>query len=91
MTRHNVKYKAVSGENAFVDKDVCKEWKERTVLPILKSYKPEDIFNCDETGLYWRLLPEKTHSVVGDTCTGGKKSKERDWLVQICLGLRNAN
>ena len=26
-TRHNVKYKAISGENAFVDKDVCKEWK----------------------------------------------------------------
>ena len=58
-TRHNVKYKAVSGENAFVDKDVCKEWKERTLLPILKSYKFEDIFNCDETGLYWRLFLTK--------------------------------
>ena len=45
-------------------------------MPLLERYNPNDIFNADETGLYWRLLPDKTHAVKGETCTGGKKAKK---------------
>ena len=60
----------------------------RVLLPVLQHYKAEDVFNADDTGLYWSLLPDKTHSVAGETCSGGKKSKERvtilayNWKVQ---------
>ncbi|CAB5315083.1 unnamed protein product [Rhizophagus irregularis] len=38
---------------------------------ILQEYEPRDIWNCDETALFWRLLPSKTiahSSVIGKKC-----------------------
>ena len=29
---------------------------------ILKDYLPNDIFNVDETGLYWKIEPNRTLS-----------------------------
>ena len=26
---------------------------------IIKNYRPEDVYNADETGLYWRMEPDK--------------------------------
>ena len=75
--RHNVSYRSVCGENASVNQEVCTDWKENVLQPLLEKYSPDDVFNADETGLYWRLLPDKTHAVVGEKCTGGKLSKER--------------
>ena len=75
--RHNISYRSVCGENASVDQEVCTDWKERILQPILARYNPDDVFNADETGLYWRLLPDKTHAVAGESCTGSKLSKER--------------
>lgn len=43
----------------------------------LMSYSQEDIFNCDETALFYRLLPSRTLAVRGDKCHGGAASKER--------------
>ena len=40
-------------------------------------YDARDVFNANETGLFWRMLPDKTMAVKGDKCHGGKKSKER--------------
>ncbi|CAG8722953.1 756_t:CDS:2 [Dentiscutata erythropus] len=39
----------------------CDELKD-----IIKKYHPWDAYNCDETGLYWRLEPEKHLQVTGD-------------------------
>ena len=47
---------------------------------------PSNIFNADETGLYWRLLPDKIHAVTEEVCTGGKKSKERVTLL-VCANM----
>lgn len=84
--RHNIAYRAISGESAFVDRGACDEWKQQTLIPILQQYKAEDVFNADETGLYWRLLPDKTHAVAGETCSGGKNSKERV-TVLVCTNM----
>ena len=84
--RHNIRYRRVCGENAAVDKDVCEEWTETVLLPVLRRYDPCDVFNADETGLYWRLLPDKTHAVSGETCTGGKMSKERVTIL-VCANM----
>ena len=71
--RHSIHYRVLSGESASVDKDMCDYWKQNILLPVLQRYQPADIFNADETGLFWRLLPDKTHSVSGEVCAGGKK------------------
>ena len=84
--RHNIKYRSVCGENAAVDRQVCDDWKEKTLLPILERYDPNDVYNADETGLYWRLLPDKTHAFSGEICTGGKLSKERITIL-VCTNM----
>jgi len=56
--RHNISFKAVSGEAGSVDMDVVEDWQGK-LGDLCKDYAPEDIFNCDETGLYFRALPEK--------------------------------
>ena len=38
----------------------------------------------DETGLFFRALPEKSLAVKGSDCSGGKKSKERI-TVSLCV------
>jgi len=42
---------------------------------VLKDFKPEDIFNLDETGLYYHCLPIR--SIRREKKKGGKISKER--------------
>ena len=37
----------------------------------------KDVSNCDESGLFWCLLPDRTLAFKSDKCSGGKKSKER--------------
>lgn len=84
--RHNVAYRSISGENADVNKDVYEVWKQRILQPLLSRYDPNNVFNADETGLYWRLLPDKTHAFKGEVCTGTKKSKERV-TVLVCANM----
>ena len=33
---------------------------KRWVTTILQDYKPCNVFNVDETGLYWRAIPDGT-------------------------------
>lgn len=44
---------------------------------LCKRYKPEDIWNDDETGCFFRALPDKSLAEEGRRCKGGKKSKLR--------------
>src|SRR5437660_8255045 len=42
---------------------------------ILRGYSPEDIFNCDETALFWKLEPSRT--LAHGPVAGKKKPKDR--------------
>ena len=81
--RHNITFGAVCGERGSVDNATVTSWKEK--LPtILEGYAPRDIYNMDETGLFFRALPEKSLREKGDSCAGGKKSKDRI-TASICV------
>ena len=45
-----------------------------------------DIYNMDETGLYFRSLPDKSLNICGEDCKGGKKSKDRI-TVSLCVNM----
>lgn len=75
--RHAIVCKSVCGESAAVDENVTDKYKQETLPNILKNYEPKDIFNADETGLFYKLLPNKTLQFKGEKCHGGKKGKER--------------
>ena len=82
--RHNITDRKISGESAEVDLNVCEDWKESSLLPVVRQYDPSNICNADEMGLYWRLLPDKTHAVAGDSCAGGKNSKGKSDPARVC-------
>ena len=63
--------------------DVVAEWTMR--LPDLTAgYLPADIYNADETGLYYRALPERSMVVRGDPRKGINTSKERVTVLLAC-------
>ena len=74
--RHNVCIASLSGEAADVDPAVVDDWSRR-LKSICTGYRLEDIYNADETGLFYRDLPSHLMVVKGDEAKGGKKSKDR--------------
>lgn len=42
-----------------------------------EKYTPDNIFNADETGIFYKMTPDKTLKFKGEKCVGGKLSKER--------------
>lgn len=48
---------------------------------LLEGYKPCDIFNVDETALFYKCMPDKTLTFKNEKCNGGKHSKERLTLL----------
>ena len=79
--RNGITFKTVCGEAASVSNVTVISWKDKALPALLENYHPQDVFNADETGLFYRCLPNKTHSFKGDKCSGGKKSKERVTLL----------
>jgi hypothetical protein len=43
----------------------------------MDGYEPKDIANCDETGLFFQALPNKTLCLKVEKCSGGKLSEQR--------------
>lgn len=83
--RHNITFGAMSGESGDVDDTVVSDWK--TKLPsILKDYEPCDIFNMDETGLFFKATTKKSLQLKGELCRGGKMSKDR-LTVALCASM----
>lgn len=81
--RHNISFKMICGEKNSVDIQTVTEWKEK-LIEICKGYEPRNILNADETGLFFRVLPNKTMSFKGEKCSGGKSSKERLTVLLCC-------
>jgi hypothetical protein len=75
-SRHSIKFMSVCGEGGDVNIDTVDNWKLK--LPIIcDGYEPKDIYNADETWLFFKALPNKTLAEKDDICVGGKLSKER--------------
>jgi hypothetical protein len=51
---------------------------------LCSQYKDQDIFNMDETGLFWKLSPNRT--LATEARSGGKKSKDRVTLALTTNG-----
>lgn len=74
--RFNIKRVRINGESGEVSGQTVSSWKER--LPeILNGYDIENIYNLDETGCFWKALPDTGFGEKGKKCKGGKKSKQR--------------
>lgn len=83
--RHNISFKCISGEAADANPEDVNQFVEN--LPsMLIGYQPEDIYNADESGLFFRALPDRTLTFKSEKCTGGKLSKER-LTILFCVSM----
>ncbi|XP_067948756.1 tigger transposable element-derived protein 6-like [Watersipora subatra] len=84
--RHSIGGQRVVGESAAVNVGEVEKWKEEVLTPLLQTYTYDDIFNMDETGLFYKLMVDKTLHFKGEKCSGGKLSKER-LTVALCANM----
>lgn len=83
--RHNINCAVLSGECKSVNPETVSEFKSR--LPdIISEYEPKNIFNADESGLFFKAMPDRTLRVRSSPCKGGKRSKER-LTVLLCVNM----
>lgn len=63
--------------------DTVEDWRKK--LPqLIEGYELADVWNCDETGLFFRGLPDHTLAQRGAQCKGGKQAKERLTVLLFC-------
>ncbi|KAK3104668.1 hypothetical protein FSP39_007460 [Pinctada imbricata] len=82
LKRNGISFGTQSGERGDVDIDTVADWKLK-LSTIIQDYDLENVFNMDETGLFFKDTTRKTFYFKGEDCAGGKKSKERI-TVALC-------
>ncbi len=83
FSRHNAKSFIASG-----DADECPDvesviqpcWDE-VLQPVLLQYRPQDIFNCDETSFFYQMMPWHTYAFHAEKVRGIEPSKKRITLM----------
>lgn len=77
--RNNLKNVLVQGESSSADHLAATEYPPQLAKLIAEGgYSPEQLFNGDETGLYWKKMPSRTFIAKDEkTAPGHKVAKER--------------
>jgi hypothetical protein len=81
--RYGLDFKKLAGESAEVSVKSTDAWLE-SLPSFLEGYETRDVYNAVETGLFFNVLPNRTLAYKGETCHGGKHSKDR-LTVLLCV------
>lgn len=57
QSRHEIKIRKQRGNSGDSAEDAVVQWVR--IRQILRTFAPQDIFSCDETGLFWKMMPER--------------------------------
>ena len=52
----------VSCPSASLDCPDYTQFMEEVLTPLLMQYEPQDVYNADETSLYYKCLPDRTYA-----------------------------
>ena len=63
--RHSISLKRIQGKAGDIDDQALTNWQQNVLKPDLLRYNTDDIFNVDESGLFFELLPNKTMAFKG--------------------------
>lgn len=85
LKRNNLACKTMCGERGDVRRETVEEWTSR--LPnICNGYEPRDIFNMDETGIFFKSGGKTTYCDKDTQVSGGKRAKDRV-TVALCASM----
>lgn len=77
LTRH--------GGTASTDKDAAKKYvQEFSDYIKAEGFLPQQVFNCDETGLFWKRMPSKTYITKEEKALPGHKPMEDRLTLLLC-------
>lgn len=79
--RHNIRLRSKHGEAASLDVQAIQE-QLTAVKAVASQFAPSDCYNCDETGLFYKMLPDKGLSTK--PVAGHKKDKSRITIHFCC-------
>ena len=92
MAREGLRVRSMNGEAGSVQIDESSiQIQLKNIREILKDYELKDIYNMDETGLFYRNTPSKT--ISRESVSGVKAAKTRitigfflqcRWIFQNC-------
>ncbi|XP_020297967.1 jerky protein homolog-like, partial [Pseudomyrmex gracilis] len=83
--RHNIRSVTICGEKLSADKNAAENFKvEFSQYINEQDLSLDQIFNCDETGLNYKLLPKTTLSSTSETSASGFKGKKERITVMAC-------
>lgn len=78
IQRHGIKYLKISGEQGSADMMSAVEFiLEFEDFITDNGLSPEQIFNADETALFWRYVPRNTYASWDENMSGFKDNKQR--------------
>lgn len=79
----------VHGEAKDADVDAASKWKDDEMPQLLSDYDSSQIYNVDETGIYFRALPDSTNIKTSEKRTiRGYKNCERSHNCSCLLQSR---
>jgi len=85
--RHNIQFRVISGEAGAVNTDVINDWILNTWPKLRDGYLDDDIFNADECGLFYKMLPNKTLEFKGRRYTVGILRVPETWVYCNAIGI----
>ena len=82
--RHGILHKRMHGEKQDANNEAANDWVSSVLPELLSKYGPDDIYNADETGLYYRATPDGTLAFKGEAVSGSKKAMDRVTALVCC-------
>jgi hypothetical protein len=63
--RHSIVFKRIQGESAEINMVNLNNWQKEVLRAEISRFSPNDVFNADETGVFWQLMPDRTLTFKG--------------------------
>ena len=84
--RYGIRHLKASGEKPSAGKEAAEKYVD-TLEKLVKEHNltPEQIYNADETGLYWRAVPRSTLVTAEEHVVAGIKEAKERVTVLVCL------
>ena len=79
---NNVSFKKFHSESTSADHGSANEWVTNVLQQLFRGYVPKDVWNCDETGLFYKAIPSGSLRFAGDDQSNRTKVP-RDRLTML--------
>ncbi|GFV62502.1 uncharacterized protein TNCV_630811 [Trichonephila clavipes] len=83
LKRNALHYIKITGESATAEEGAAKIFPEELAKTIEDGdYSADQVFHADETGLYWKKLPNRTYVAKDEEIASGHKAKNESLTVK---------